>query len=63
LRACPGVVEEQQERPVSQGEPAVVRQAAEELFDFISFEEACLWRGHPLHRDGGYLLAGGEHLW
>jgi hypothetical protein len=34
----------------------------EEPFDLVSFEEPCFWRACALERDGGYLLADGEHL-
>jgi hypothetical protein len=62
LHSRAGVVEEQQQRPVPQREPAVAGQAAEQFRGLVAFEEPGLGRGHPLHRDGGHLLADGEHL-
>ena len=59
----PGVVEEQQQRPVPQGESPIAGQASEELLDFVAFEVARLGRSGSLHRDGHHPLTDSEHLW
>jgi hypothetical protein len=35
---------------------------AQEVFDLVAFEEPGFRRGGALDRDGGDLLAGGEHV-
>ena len=62
LGSCASVVKEQQQRAVPQGELALAGQAAEQFRGLVLLEEPGLWRGCPLHRDRGHLLAGGEHL-
>ena len=61
---CPsaGVVEEQEQGSVSQGEPSAALQAAEQGLDLVAFQEAGLGRCGPFHRDGGHPLAHGERL-
>ncbi len=50
---CPGpaVVEEHHQGPVSKGEGPVARQPAQQLFDFVTFEELGLGRRSALHGD------------
>ena len=62
LGAGAGVVEEQDQGAVPQCERAVAGQVAQEVFDLVLFEEPGFWRGGALDRDGGHLLAGGEHF-
>ena len=62
LGAGAGVVEEQDQGAVPQRERAVAGQVVQEVFDLVALEEPGLRRGGALDRDGGDLLAGGEHL-
>ena len=62
LGAGAGVVEEQDQGAVPQRERAVAGQVAQEVFDLVAFEEPGFRRGGAFDRDGGDLLAGGEHV-
>ena len=62
LGAGAGVVEEQDEGAVAQRERSVGGQAGQQVLDLFAFEEEGFWRGGALDRDGGDLLADGEHF-
>ena len=62
LDPCAGVVEEQEQGTVPQGEPAAAGQVAEQSLDLVAFEEVRFGRRGSLHGDGRHPLADAEHL-
>ena len=62
LHPCPGVVEEQEQGAVSEGEAARPGQVPEQGLDLVALEEVRLGGCRPLHGDGRDLLADAEHL-
>jgi hypothetical protein len=55
-RACASVVKKQEESLIAGGQPAVSRQAGEQLLDLVAFQVACRWWLRALPRDGGDAL-------
>jgi hypothetical protein len=60
LDAGSGVIEEQHQGAVAQGQAPAGGQAGDQVLDLVLFQEPGLGRGGPFHRDGGHLLAGAE---
>ncbi len=57
-----GVVEEQQQGVVAPCQPAGTGKVGQQILHLVEFEELRLRGWGPFHRDGGYLLAGLQHL-
>ncbi len=62
LHPGPGVVQEQEQGTVSEGESPCSREPTEQRLDLVSLEEMRLCRCRPLHGDGRHLLTEPEHL-
>ena len=62
LDAGSGVIEEQHQGAVAQGQAPAGGQAGDQVLDLVLFQEPGLGRGGPFYRDGGHLLAGAEQL-
>jgi hypothetical protein len=50
------IVQKQEESLIAGGQPAVSRQAGEQLLDLVAFQVACRWWLRALPRDGGDAL-------
>jgi len=62
LRTRSGVVEDEHEGSIPQSEAPIARQLAEEILDFVPFEESCLPWSRALHRHACHALADEQHF-